>query len=48
MNKTYSTMLKLICGALVGRTNYSDICVSSEIEDDDFQKQATTAHVPQV
>jgi hypothetical protein len=38
MNKNYSTMLKLICRALVGGTNYSDIYVSFKIEDDDMSK----------
>ncbi len=38
MDKTYSAMLKLICRALVGGTNYSYIDVSSKIEDDDTSK----------
>jgi len=35
INKTYSTMLKLISGALVGGTKYSDIYITSDIEEDD-------------
>ncbi len=34
-HKTYSTMLKLISGALVGETKYSDICITSDIKEDD-------------
>jgi hypothetical protein len=34
-DKTYSTMLKLISGALVGGTNYSEIYITSDIEEDD-------------
>ncbi len=34
-NKTYPTMLKLISGALVGGTNYSEIYVTCVIEEDD-------------
>jgi hypothetical protein len=43
MNKTYSTMLKLICGALVRGTNYSDIYVSSDIEDNDTSKTSNNS-----
>ncbi len=35
INKTYSTMLKLISRALVGETKYSDIYVTSDIKEDD-------------
>jgi hypothetical protein len=35
-NKTYSTMLKLISGALVGGTNYSEIYNTCNIEKDDM------------
>ncbi len=35
INKTYSTMLKLISGALVGGTKYCDIYVTSDIKEDD-------------
>jgi hypothetical protein len=35
IDKTYSTMLKLISGALVGGTKYSDIYVTSDIKEDD-------------
>ena len=38
INKTYSTVLKLICGALVRGTKYSDMYVYSKIEDDDMSK----------
>jgi hypothetical protein len=34
-DKTYSTMLKLISGALVGGTNYSEIYITADIEEDD-------------
>ncbi len=34
-DKMYSTMLKLISGALVGKTNYSEIYITSDIEEDD-------------
>jgi hypothetical protein len=34
-DKTYSTMLKLISGALVRGTNYSEIYITSDIEEDD-------------
>ncbi len=34
-DKTYSTILKLISGALVGGTNYSEIYVTCGIEEDD-------------
>jgi hypothetical protein len=34
-NKTYSTMLKLISGALAGGTNYSEIYITYGIEEDD-------------
>jgi hypothetical protein len=33
--KTYSTMLKLIAGALVGGTKYCDIYINSDIKEDD-------------
>ena len=36
INKTHSTMLKLISEALVGGTKYSDIYVTSDIEKDDM------------
>jgi hypothetical protein len=32
INKTYSTMHKLICGALVGGTNYSDVYVGYQTD----------------
>ena len=32
-NRTYSTMLKLISGALVGRTNYCDVYTASDMGD---------------
>jgi hypothetical protein len=35
INKTYSTMLKLIFGALVGGTKYRDIYITSDIKEDD-------------
>ncbi len=35
INKTYSTMLRLISKALVGGTKYSDIYVTSDIKEDD-------------
>ncbi len=35
INKAYSSMLKLISGALVGGTKYSDMYVSSDIKEDD-------------
>jgi hypothetical protein len=35
INKTYSTMPKLIAGALVGGAKYSDIYVTSDIKEDD-------------
>jgi hypothetical protein len=34
-DKTFSTMLKLISGALVGGTNYSEMYITSDIEEDD-------------
>jgi hypothetical protein len=43
MNKTYSTMLKLMCRALVGGTKYGDIYVSSKIEDDDMSKTSNNS-----
>jgi hypothetical protein len=33
--KTFSTMIKLISGALVGGTKYSDIYITSDIKEDD-------------
>ena len=38
VNKTYSTMLKLICRGLVGGIKDSDMYISSTIEDDDMSK----------
>jgi hypothetical protein len=38
INKTYSTMLKFISGALVGGAKYSDIYMTSNDEDDDISR----------
>jgi hypothetical protein len=38
INKTYSTMLKFISGALVGGAKYSNIYVTSDDEDDDISR----------
>ncbi len=49
-DKTYSTMLKLISGALIGGTNYSEIYITSDIEEDntsttsDNRPSNTTKH----
>jgi hypothetical protein len=40
-NKTYSTMLKLISGALVGGANYSEIYITSDIEEDDTSNETS-------
>ena len=40
-NRTYSTMLKLISGALVGWTNYCDIYTASDMGDD-YRSRAKT------
>ncbi len=36
-------MLKFICGALIGGTNYSDIYVSPKIENDDMSKTSNSS-----
>ncbi len=38
INKTYSTMLKFISGALVGGAKYSNIYLTSDDEDDDISR----------
>jgi hypothetical protein len=38
INKTYSTMLKFISGALIGGAKYSDIYMTSDDEDDDISR----------
>ncbi len=47
-NKTYSTMLKLISGALVGGTDYSEIYENCGIDKDTHQLQATTLQITQI
>ncbi len=40
-NRTYSTMLQLISGALVGWTNYCDIFMASDMGDDHRSRAKT-------
>jgi hypothetical protein len=35
-NKTYSMMLKFMCGALIGTSNYNDIYVNADDDDDHY------------
>jgi hypothetical protein len=40
-NRTYSTMLKLISGALVGYTNYCDVYTTSDMGDNSRSRART-------
>ncbi len=43
-NRTYSTMLKLICGALVGGTKYCDIYMAPDMGEDYGSTTKTVAN----